>query len=498
MISQNRVTQAQKQQLLDGYNEFRAVFKNNAIYRSKDFTIEYKGPQKVEDGSDDRLDEFIFYPNNNPKDNRAIYTLLTFRPSGSGKIFKTDLKIIMTGVNLGSDEINYNDGYSMDCGNMNINYLSERITELYNDYYCVGAGRYLNIDNLAERIIRENYYAGLNSPFLKVGNIKFLDVFDSYVNYVFYEIVGLSEKIIDFFDLLCMLTEEDYKKLWETHFQNLKGIKMPPYCEYIDRENMLEDYLDIFRGINTRNLRPIPPCKWHYTHPFFNSNGSPKLKTKPFIKYIMIGEAAPPSIVNYFYYTGAASKQTGYFTAPCKAFGVITGSKEDKLIALANKGVLLLDLFPFALDYNKLRDKLISNNAVIDFWDNKENPYSVINRLLDIVDLLDKISVSSALIAPPKISHHIAVKLNAVTGQLSNLGLTFRMGGNQFIPKHIINKDKFFIKVPLCSKLNNTYNIPINKMGTHCIQVPIYACCCYSGSQTVPHELFIRNAFYLP
>ena len=295
------------------------------------------------------------------------------------------------------------------------------------------------------------------------------------------------------------MTKPQYDDLWKTHFAGIvpEKITIPNYCDYLDREHMLEDYLDVFRGVNTRNSRPIQPCKyWYYPHPFFDKAGKPKIE-KPCIRYVMIGEAAPPSIVNYFYYTGAASKQTGYLTAPCKAFGVITGSKEDKLIALANEGVLLLDLFPFALDYNKLRDILISNNAVIDFWDNKGNPYSVINRLLNMVNLLNKNSVSSALIAPPKISHHIAVKLNAVTGRLSNLGLTFRMGENQFIPKHIINKDKFFINVPLYSKLNNTYNIPNNEMGTHCIQLPIYACCCYSGSQTVPHELFIRNAFDL-
>ena len=63
-----------------------------------------------------------------------------------------------------------------------------------------------------------------------------------------------------------MLTRPQYENLWETHFSRIvpASILMPDYCEYLNREHMLEDYLDIFRGINTRASRAIQPCHGWY------------------------------------------------------------------------------------------------------------------------------------------------------------------------------------------------------------------------------------------
>ena len=52
-----------------------------------------------------------------------------------------------------------------------------------------------------------------------------------------------------------MLTEKQYIELWGTYFSNITNQNCPDFEQYIIRENMLEDYLDLFRGINTRDQR---------------------------------------------------------------------------------------------------------------------------------------------------------------------------------------------------------------------------------------------------
>ena len=101
-----------------------------------------------------------------------------------------------------------------------------------------------------------------------------------------------------------MLNEEQYEDLWNDHFAPIvpAGTIMPPYNDYVIRENMFEDYLDIFRGINTRHIRQIFPVGgWYYEHPFFNADGTCILVNIPCIKYILIGEACPAFGANYFY-----------------------------------------------------------------------------------------------------------------------------------------------------------------------------------------------------
>jgi hypothetical protein len=90
-----------------------------------------------------------------------------------------------------------------------------------------------------------------------------------------------------------MLLEKQYKELWGTHFSGITTC--PSYNEYIIRENMLEDYLDLFRGRNTREDRAIRPTNWYYEHPFFDEKGNSILKEKPCIKYILIAEACTSS-----------------------------------------------------------------------------------------------------------------------------------------------------------------------------------------------------------
>lgn len=64
-----------------------------------------------------------------------------------------------------------------------------------------------------------------------------------------------------------------------------------------------------------------------YPHPFFDSNGKPLLDEKPCIRYLLIGEARPPSNrpvlnkclddkANTYFYDIRHIKHTSYLSAP--------------------------------------------------------------------------------------------------------------------------------------------------------------------------------------
>lgn len=114
-----------------------------------------------------------------------------------------------------------------------------------------------------------------------------------------------------------MLTIAEYEDLWRE--MKITNQELPPYDKYLVRENALKKQLDRF-----------------------NQNQQ--------IKYILVGEAAPAS-GNYIYIDAAGS----YITAPLRAFCCDPGRSIDvnyRLEKLFLKGVILLDLFPFAIDFN--------------------------------------------------------------------------------------------------------------------------------------------------
>ncbi len=313
-----------------------------------------------------------------------------------------------------------------------------------------------------------------------------------------------------------MLTYTDYSELLGKDFAKHTALPIPSYTDYQVSERMLEDYIDIFRGINTRGNENF---EMPYPHPFFDENGNPLLKDKPCIKYIMIGEARPepnPPIwknftplagdeANTFFYNIQHVKNTAYLSAPqtvwgCPNFRPCPTDKIKTLLCLASKGVLLLDLFPFAVSYStEFREHLRDCLVVEFFWDSATNPYSVVNRIKEIRSLLCK-EVQLAFVAPPLISHYLAEGIN-LSGW-PTFGCNHRQGLNTFNPEFDNIRGKFYSGIPLGSEIiginGNYYPLPTAKNRTHCIQVPIYACCCYDGSGQRPHELFIRNAFGLP
>lgn len=228
------------------------------------------------------------------------------------------------------------------------------------------------------------------------------------------------------------MTHTQYTDLWNDHLApHTVGIIMPSYNEYLLRENQLEDYLDIFRGVDSRPNRE-GAITMPYPHPFFNADGSPKLKEKPCVKYLLVGEAAPPlnpvaptteclGIVgdkaNTYFFDIKHLKQTPYFSSPRTAFNCpnerpCPENKIDALLCLASKGVLLLDLFPFSISYTTaLRHVLNTTGITMDFWNNKVNPYSLQNRLKVINALLHP-KWDLTLIAPCLISSFILDPIN--------------------------------------------------------------------------------------
>jgi hypothetical protein len=303
-----------------------------------------------------------------------------------------------------------------------------------------------------------------------------------------------------------MLTLMQYKDLWTTVAPNGFGQAhaMPSYDEYVIRENQYQDYLDIFRGRSTRLMRGL-----NAKHPYQEYLNP---ENPPCIKKIMIGEAAPPlnpiinplrDAENFYFYNTHHVGSTGYFIAPCTAFNIEGQDKANKLFDLAIKGVLLIDLFPFAVTYSTtFRNRLCNRNVVRSFWDGENNPYSIENRIMEISELLCKVEVKLAFIAPPTISHYIAQGINNQDNVWPTFGCNHRQGLNAFNPEFDNIRGKFYSGIPLGSEIiginGNYYPLPTAKNRTHCIQVPIYACCCYDGSGQRPHELFIRNAFGLP
>ena len=222
-----------------------------------------------------------------------------------------------------------------------------------------------------------------------------------------------------------MLTNDQYNELWETHYSGITNQNCPDFEQYIIRENMLEDYLDLFRGINTRNQRAFPPANWYYEHPFFDVNGNSLLNEKPCIKYILIAEACPKNNTNYFYDVREISGQT-YLRVVYNAtyndnHQVIIwekletiNDKIDKLISLASRGVLLLDLFPFALKYDsKLRKKINISLVSNSFWNNKDNYYSIENRLFSLSSFFCE-NWDLSMMAPNIISEYILNPINGI------------------------------------------------------------------------------------
>jgi hypothetical protein len=116
-----------------------------------------------------------------------------------------------------------------------------------------------------------------------------------------------------------MLLQHEYNQLWHTEVEPIlksPSIHMPSYAAYVQREQFRQMYLQ-------------------------------QLLPGQFIRYVLLGEAAPES-GNFIYQDALGS----YITAPLGAVGKVPRKKANRLSSYAQGGFVLLDLYPFALNYN--------------------------------------------------------------------------------------------------------------------------------------------------
>jgi hypothetical protein len=339
---------------------------------------------------------------------------------------------------------------------------------------------------------------------------------------------------------MAFLSNKEYKNLW-TAAPNGFGKKigdLPCYHEYLQREIYKQDYLDLFiyqptferTLLDNKYYVKITDCKMlidldipdcvefvlkhnnekyllvDYKYPWTKSELTEK---KRCIKYAMIGEVAPSNMSYFFYYVlqlqniKTLNKNTngeivkdykGYVTAPFIAFfggdaeSCNNNDKKEILIKFANKGVVLLDIFPFAFTYDpKIRYSLNNNGKTKNYF----------KKLIE-ENFNGKEDIKGVFIAPPIISHFLAIEVNNGL----KTPISFRKEINTFNPPHITTtsndplKDFFFHKIPCSTKvIGKEEDLPQNTENPLItIQVPKFICCGYSGAMTVPHALFITNA----
>ncbi len=194
-----------------------------------------------------------------------------------------------------------------------------------------------------------------------------------------------------------------------------------------------------------------------------------------------------------------------YFTAPREAFGIPPDMPKPQVLwLLAQQGVLLLDLYPFAIDYTSdFRAALNAGGVSEHFWGTPGPvlaPETIGARINAIrgMGLLDPEGVKLAFMAPPKLCHFLAHQINL--GALPNFGTTIRMGVNATIPPvlpapgHVIPgplPPTFLVGPPPHASLVGLGGVVRPLGGLR--RIPYYACTCYDGAGN-PNSLFIQNA----
>lgn len=309
------------------------------------------------------------------------------------------------------------------------------------------------------------------------------------------------------------MTQKDYNDLWVEFGKAKSKCSLPDYQDYLESENMFEDYLDIFRGKNTRSKRSNGLTDWYYEHPFFDGD-KPKLENKPCIKYVMIGEARPKSNpVNknscgadenntYFYNTkhvGETKWLSQPFKALCPAVWLKPKCEKDKidiLLQLAMAGYVLIDLFPFAIKFTgKIRGQLNERRVTSHFFDHYLMPK--LNQIVRIQNECQGEKQKPRIaFSGPATTHHFLIHEIISGGLILPVDYTMFGSVNHFGVAAPLAPAALPVKtipwIPIANLLNGKYTNVKSKQ-----KAPYYRAGCWDGSG-YPNSLFIRNAFDLP
>ena len=316
----------------------------------------------------------------------------------------------------------------------------------------------------------------------------------------------------------------------------------PNYYEYVQRKIHEQDYLDLFihaatfarmniagifyvqvtgniilnpLGIVVDGVYSVFHGGLQYLRVDYDYPWTPiELAQQRCIRYLAVGEAAPtpniplvgyglPQINNsYFYNIIHVNPAQPWLSAPIGALGIIgLPNKRDKLLALANAGYILIDLFPFAIDYGPIRAQLINLGVCDNYWQGIGNAYSLQVKLALLEQYFCQVAPVpvACLVSSPRINHHLANQLNLTT--IGSLGCSFRLGDNNFLPAHFVKGTYHFFNVPLHSNLVGVgrfiYPLPPNSAHTFAVQIPIYSCCATTSAGS-PSSLLMKNCLGLP
>lgn len=172
-------------------------------------------------------------------------------------------------------------------------------------------------------------------------------------------------------------SKEHYTNMWNQYVKPHTPYPIPPYQEYVDRENFFEDYLDIFKGKDTRAERGLPG-----PHPFesYLFEYNPSLPS-PKIYAIVIGEAAPDSSNQTYFYNPTHLDKSKWLSSALTTFDIqinYPSTPEEKVAALyklALNGFILLDLYPFNINFStKVGNKKTRDSVDYEsFWNNLAN-----------------------------------------------------------------------------------------------------------------------------
>ena len=302
-----------------------------------------------------------------------------------------------------------------------------------------------------------------------------------------------------------MLNYTDYLNRWNLYFAPHlpAGFPMPNYDEYVIREIQYFDFINLFTGTISypRIAHPILGGGIEYIDvSYLGMPGLTYLKVGLYpwtpievagyvnrkINYFMIGESGRASIYPTYFYDLSHVSTTGYIDAPCKVFGIsLKNSKKNKLIALANKGVLLADFYPFGIEFtSKLRSSI---DTAIFFGD-------FISKIGAVHGHTTK-DLKIALVAPPNTSKKIISHSIGMGGlKIGNIFFSLNQETNNGI------NDEFSIWT--CGTM--TTSLPINSRGYLRINIPLggykyvhhYKKIAVGSGMQVPHASLLEFAFF--